>query len=434
MKTKFFITCISVLLAGSFLWGCDEKVEKEAPEKYIYVNKNSLNLFFGDKVQLKANPAGETFEWTSADPAIATVTSGGLVEAVGVGSTEIIVSQGTLQTSLSVTVTVPTIDKVIVAGESGQMQVVLQVFSDRITTARIIWNNNQDSTDIAINNQSGVFKETINYSGENGYGFRIVSFDKFGNRSLPVETTGLLLQNRTVNSAKGTFNGGNIDGRINLSSATKYLTCTYIRYRTSSGTTNIVRVLPNESSVVCSDVKRNELFEYRSVFLLEGMTDSIKLEWVQHEIPFTVKLPKTEWIISGSDEFSGIWGDGQGGGSDGGHFLQIIDDNYNSAWHSRVGANLPHWFMIDMLEQQHIREIDIYLHPTYQYARIVQIFTSESPDEASWTLGMEFTFPSGRSTTVSFPTVTTCRYVIFKFIDSSSGQYSNCAEIDVFGL
>jgi hypothetical protein len=124
MKTKFFTLCISVVAMGCFLCGCSEEIKRDALEKYIYVNKSSLNIYVGDKVQLKANPEGESYSWTSADPTIATVTADGLVEATSVGSTEIIAGQGTSRTSVpvSVAIRVPLTD-IIVDVESLQMSV-----------------------------------------------------------------------------------------------------------------------------------------------------------------------------------------------------------------------------------------------------------------------------------------------------------------------
>jgi hypothetical protein len=43
--------------------------------------------------------------------------------------------------------------------------------------------------DIPVDNQNGIFTRTVDYSGENGYVFQVVSFDRFGNRSVSSETT-----------------------------------------------------------------------------------------------------------------------------------------------------------------------------------------------------------------------------------------------------
>ena len=55
----------------------------------ITLNTHSVRLTEGDTITLIANtvPSGETVTWTSADTDVATVTSGGVVEAIGAGNT-----------------------------------------------------------------------------------------------------------------------------------------------------------------------------------------------------------------------------------------------------------------------------------------------------------------------------------------------------------
>jgi hypothetical protein len=287
MRTRFFILCIGVLIIGCFLSGCDGEVEKEAPEKYVYVNKNSLNVFFGDEVQLKANPAGEVFEWSSADPAIATVTSGGLVKAVGVGSTEIIVTRtGASLTRIPVTVTIPTVDKVVVAGENGRFQIAVQTLSERITTVRIIWNNNRDSTDIPVDNRIGIFTREINYSGENGYTFYAVCFDKFGNRSVLSETRATLLRNRDVTAAKAMDDGSlNIQWGNNI----QYVDHCRLSYTGQNGLAVSTKVLPSETNTVINGYTGD--LSYTTLFtLIPATTDTFRVETlapaVQESAPF----------------------------------------------------------------------------------------------------------------------------------------------------
>jgi hypothetical protein len=271
---------ICILLIGCFLAGCDEDVKKDPLEKYIYVNKSSLNMFYGDKMQLKANPAGESFEWTSADPAVATITADGLVEAVGVGSTEITVSQGTSQTLIPVSVAIPTVDKVVVAGENGRLQIAVQILSERITTVRIIWNNDRDVIDIPVDNQSGIFTRTVDYSGENGYVFQVVSFDRFGNSSASSETTATLIRNRDVSSAWAMD-----DGLLTIQwgNNTQYVDHCLLSYVNRNGQTVSRKVLPSETATdisgYSSDLSLVTLFmllpSIRDTFRVEAITPTV---------------------------------------------------------------------------------------------------------------------------------------------------------------
>lgn len=99
---------IYTLFVGSMLLGsvagCDDYELKDVP-KNIYIDKEAVSLFVGEQEQLKASPTDGTytFSWTSEDPAVATVSAAGLVQAVGEGSTNIIVTGGPARGMVPVT-------------------------------------------------------------------------------------------------------------------------------------------------------------------------------------------------------------------------------------------------------------------------------------------------------------------------------------------
>jgi Carbohydrate binding module (family 6)./Bacterial Ig-like domain (group 2). len=84
--------------------GCDDYGQKEIEEN-IYVNRSELSLFVGETVQLTASPTDGIYQyaWSSEDPAVATVSSNGLVEVIGEGFTNIVVSSGDLSTKVPLT-------------------------------------------------------------------------------------------------------------------------------------------------------------------------------------------------------------------------------------------------------------------------------------------------------------------------------------------
>lgn len=253
--------------------GCDNEIGKDVPGKSVYVNKRSLNIFFGDKVQVTASPTGETFTWSSADPAIATVTSGGLVEAVGLGSTEIVVAQaGAASAKIPVTVAVPAVDKIVAAGENGRFQIALQTLSDRIASARIIWNGGNDSTDIAINRQTGVFTHTIDYSGQNGYVFKVVSIDRFGNSSEPAAVTATLLRNR--DALAWAMDDGSLT--VQWGDNKQYVDHCKLSYVNQNGVTVSQKVFPTEATTAVSDYSSG--LSYTTLFLLlPASADTLRL-------------------------------------------------------------------------------------------------------------------------------------------------------------
>ncbi len=103
MKKEFIKYGLCILLMG-FMAGCDDYAQKEI-QNYIYVDRTSLSLFVGQSLQLTASPTDGTYQyqWLSEDTKVATVTSNGLVEAIGEGSTNIVVRDGDLVTKVPVT-------------------------------------------------------------------------------------------------------------------------------------------------------------------------------------------------------------------------------------------------------------------------------------------------------------------------------------------
>jgi hypothetical protein len=271
MKKMFLILCISVFIIA----GCDEAKEYNY-DRYIYMGVKSLALYYGDEHQIEASPGSERSEivWTSEDPDVASVSASGLVKATGAGSTNIVASLGESRTSLPVTVTIPTVDNIVVAGENGQFQVAVQTLSDRIKTARIFWNGNQDSTDITIDNHRGVFTRTVDCSGENGYIFYVVSFDRFGNRSQTSETTATLIRNREIEQARAMDDGAlTVQWRSN----TLYVCYSMLSYVNHHGEEIIRKVQNTETTTIISDYS-SDLSYYTLFTLIPPLADTFRVE------------------------------------------------------------------------------------------------------------------------------------------------------------
>lgn len=96
---------IILLIIAGFISGCDIKFDRAEVEKSIYINQPSLSLFIGESKKLTASPSSVIFNWRSEDTQVATVNSSGLVEAVGVGSTNIVASYDNVETKIEVIVT-----------------------------------------------------------------------------------------------------------------------------------------------------------------------------------------------------------------------------------------------------------------------------------------------------------------------------------------
>ena len=82
------------------------------------------------------------------------------------------------------------VDSVGVQAGENRIQLNLHIKAQRIDNVRIYWNNYVDSVDVEIGGRTGVFPVMLDDMPESGYLFQLVSFDKFGNRSLEYEATG----------------------------------------------------------------------------------------------------------------------------------------------------------------------------------------------------------------------------------------------------
>lgn len=104
MTMKHTKYILPLLLSFVLFLACDE-YQRTAVQDAITVNESSVTLFVGDQIQLTASPTDGTYsyQWTSENSSIATVSQQGLVEAVSDGNTNIIVNAGNLKTRVGVT-------------------------------------------------------------------------------------------------------------------------------------------------------------------------------------------------------------------------------------------------------------------------------------------------------------------------------------------
>jgi len=101
---KNHILAYSLIAALTFLvFGCD-KFDRTEVVPQVYVNKSSISGFVGLEVQLTASPTdgSYSFEWSSEDPAIATVSNAGLVKLLSEGTTHIVLSAGDIKQRVQV--------------------------------------------------------------------------------------------------------------------------------------------------------------------------------------------------------------------------------------------------------------------------------------------------------------------------------------------
>jgi hypothetical protein len=154
----------------------------------------------------------------------------------------------------------------------GDERIELEVFiyTQRIDHIRIFWNTGSDSADFNIGNRAGTFKCMVEGLLEKEYLFEVVSFDKFGNRSLPFEVSGraygknykTYLLNRSIASMTKS------DGKIYIqwSAPPEGAIYTTVYYKTSANTDTIIKVSADELETVVDDYLSMSAFSYSTSY------------------------------------------------------------------------------------------------------------------------------------------------------------------------
>ena len=305
--------------------------------------------------------------------------------------------------------------------------------------AHVYWNNYQDSLKVDVTQEGEIIEVDVNNLDEGTYTLYVKTFDKDGNASIPAEVTGTsygvnYVMGATDRSIESALRDMNKVGTIKWNNKTKDLVYSEIRYKTFSGQEKIVRILPEETILKVPDIKPGELFEYRSVFLPKDGIDSVAREWRTSDKPFAYKYPRTAWTAS-SRNGNHEWG------AEGGEPIKILDGNFNTGFHSRVGAPLPQCVVIDMKESLDVDNIMFYPHETvrFRYMNNIEIYMSDVPlipdaPQPSWGLPIIKTQYSGKYPfTMSFQPAAKGQYLAIVFPDSKVETYISFMEVEVYG-
>ena len=185
MKVKYIFGMTCALLTACIFAGCDEQKEFDV-DKHIYLDCNMFDLYYGDKVTVKASPGSAAYQWTSEDEAIATVTGAGEIEAVGVGTTDVVVSNGNVRRKIPVKVTIPSADRITGRPGMDRAAIELDIRSNLIQTVKITRLDTEESVNYDVDFKAGIITAFYNNLTEAKYSFRVVCIDKYGMESTPV--------------------------------------------------------------------------------------------------------------------------------------------------------------------------------------------------------------------------------------------------------
>ncbi len=229
-----------------------------------------------------------------------------------------------------------------------RLKIELYIYSQRVEKVRVYWNNYADSVDVQTGGEIGVYETIVNLQ-QGSYLFHLVSLDKYGNKSLPVELSGEVfgedyeenLVNRPIKSAY-------IDGTtLNVSWGTPRSGTieTEITY-TNKNDEEITIIVPNtqEHSEFENFAKD---FKYRTVYQPnEYCIDKFYTNY-NSVVVDQRKIDKSTITVTASSFESG-YAPGN-----------TIDDNPATFWQSKSSANYPHSIAYKLDTRYDIAKIEL---------------------------------------------------------------------------
>jgi hypothetical protein len=322
------------------LSGC-VSTEQEDVKEVIFVDRASLALFFGDTEQLTASPTEATFNWSSEDEAVAKVSATGFVEAVGVGSTRIVVTHDDVRTYIPLTVTIPGLDKVTATG--GFKRVLLDITAgDKIKSVKISHNGSSQPIIVTVA-QAGLFTQEINGLDENTYTFTVVAIDKYDNEADPTELkvkvygddyVSNFVRPRTIQSFK-TTGDNNLSITWQPVDPANGALYTELVYTAVGGTEKTLVIPTTDVAVELSDYLFGQEIKHRTFYLA---IDPVSSD-LQTVVPAYVPLNKLKSsVVDFSSEITTDYMNGSN---------NAINGLYDYRWYTKL-VSYPHYITVDL--------------------------------------------------------------------------------------
>jgi hypothetical protein len=333
-----------------------------------------------------------------------------------------------------VTVYASKVDYVFVYSGYNRIELAVLINSQRIDTLQIFRSNGEIVSKLKIGNQPGIYRLWIDDMKENEENlFYLVSADSWGNQSLPYEVIGMAYGPTYAQQALirriASLDMDGTDGVITWGGKTKDLVYTEVRYTTNANEKEIVRILPDENTVICPDAKVNEPFETCSAFLPPAGVDTIRTEWITDESEVFREMElcsKTGWVVlSASDELSGY------------PKTAVIDNNYdthNNFWHSLTSAASPHNLVIDMKNPIEISKIVTWRRDIGD-TKTIEYYVGNNPNASAttWTkIASGAVWNDDNVCTLKPSNIVSGRYLKLVMPDSNRESIVSITEIDVY--
>ena len=229
-----------------------------------------------------------------------------------------------------------------------RLEVVVIVPSQRVETVRIYWKDYTDSVDVHIGGETGLFSTVIDLP-EGDYLFQLISFDKYGNKSLPMELSGTVLGSvYEADLVNRSINDMYIDGTTlkvswgNLRSGTVEM---QVAYTDTDGEKVEALVAPKDNVSEFENYATG--FSYRTVYKPDSLC--IDLFYADNERVLVQyrKIDKSAITVDGASSTAAD-----------SNPANTLDDDIATFWQSGSGG-YPHYIIYDLKTRRNIARVDI---------------------------------------------------------------------------
>lgn len=280
----------------------------------------------------------------------------------------------------------------------------LRAADPSVTTAKIYWNNRQDSVVMSLNQAawSDTLRVIIDHLEEKTYTFEVFTQDEAGNTSVRSEVLGEVygevyresLLHRAIQDISFSHDDGSLI--ITWTPAEKTAVRDSITYKLTSGEVRVQAVPMAEDTTRLADYAPNNPFHQRSYFLPDSLAiDTFATSLLEVEVdpalfvPAASILDKSKFVHvilptdtyepnSGTSGVENIW-DG-------------VYNKENGTFISKVGTAMPQWFTFDLgitskLDEMQINQRGLNASRLYDGGNVkkAEIWGSVDPNpDGSW--------------------------------------------------
>lgn len=184
------------------------------------------------------------------------------------------------------------------------------------------------------------------------------------------------------------------------------------------------------TEIVLADAQLGTSFSYTSSFVpTEECVDTFETtETSIGQFPEGIMLDRSNWTITASSDATHK--------NDGGKPEVLLDDNYNTYWHSSWSPDepLPHWVLIDMQQVCSVAEIQVYKRVGNTDCKKVELYLSEDNEHFTHVGDIEYekmATPNGKS--LNLTDAVKGRYLKCVITESYRPPYVSLSEIKVVG-